>query len=118
MLVSFDFGGVLSEYPDQCAALIRALLAGGHQVCMVTGIRPEWPHEYAQREGFRKTYGFPQMTIHYCRPDEAPAHNLPTKWETVMKLSVAIHFDNNPVILKQIRESSAGHVLCLEVKPK
>lgn len=94
MKVSFDFDGVL-ETP-QGKALARRKINEGEQVYIITA-RQESTMSNSVYE-VAKELGIPRLHVYFTNGKD--------KWNTIKRLGIDVHYDNNEEQIQKIKENT------------
>jgi hypothetical protein len=91
MKISFDFNGVLDT--EKGMELAKQKIDEGNIVYIITSLRPA---ENVKR--LAKALGIPLFRVHFLSGAD--------KWETVKKLGINIHYDNNAEQIEKINKNT------------
>lgn len=89
MKISFDFNGVLDT--EKGIELAKQKMSEGNIVYIITALRPA---ENVKR--LAKELGIPLFRVHFLSGLD--------KWQTVKRLGINIHYDNNAYQVEQINK--------------
>ena len=93
MKVSFDYDGTLTT--QQCKDLLKSHIAQGDEVYIITRRRKAFDEPVYD---LAKQFGIPKSRVYFT--------NGAMKWETILKLAIELHYDNNPDELELIDENT------------
>jgi acid phosphatase class B len=94
MKVSFDFDGVLET--SQGKALARRKINEGDQVYIITA-RQESTMSNSVYE-VAKELGIPRLHVYFTNGKD--------KWNTIKRLNIDVHYDNNEEQIQQIKDNT------------
>lgn len=90
MKAGFDIGGVISRYPKQMKELMKALIRGGVEVCILTDMNSKDAMNAVMENGFDFIY---PDHIHSC---DWSGHGDLCKTEVAARIGIDILIDDRP----------------------
>lgn len=93
MRISFDIDGVLDTPAGKEAA--RRAISRGDDVYIITARNERFSREVFE---IAKELGIPRLRVYFTEGAD--------KWQTVKRLNIALHYDNNAEQINKIRENT------------